>query len=95
MFRVTGGLSGYVNQMADETTRTDCFDMFFHSREEALAKARELAGQLRPGGLVYCFLDDPNNQGMLLADSGFVGLVSRSPDSGEWFVNPDGLDLRN
>ena len=57
-FLVSGGLQGFCNPAADETTVQERFERRFATEALALAFARDMVRRLKPGGAVHVSRED-------------------------------------
>lgn len=89
-FRVFGGMAGYIDAVADQTTLTEKFNEHFDTEAGAVTRANEIANQLMPGGSVSVNEEGTDSMGL---DDRLVGLNCRKLD-GSWWINPEGIDFR-
>ena len=93
-YHIHGGLSGADNPAADQTTRPERFSECVQGREAALARARALAAQLRPGGIVVVDLDgNPNDPDVFGDFCAWPIAVAQVLLDGQRWSDPFGLEL--
>lgn len=94
MYRIHGGFSGVHSRSADDTVHPEDekFLVMFPSEGEAFAYARKLLPKIKPGGSVSIWEEVETEEVMSFPDR-FIGMNVMKLD-GEWWVSPDGVDLR-